>query len=171
MSASERVRGGKSCQAKSGLRLPASRTCAASSITQNANSPGIGAKSANAVVENFMRGLPRSFFPMRRNRLLEIRQRLDASLPRLEFRRQHAVRVEIRQLVLGAVHEREERIERKIRGRQRAGEKIAAHGIGERSVLLDDTLARFGDLAWIALFRLFRKRLTGARIERLLEIV
>src|SRR5207302_1580392 len=112
MSASDRVPIGTSCQAKSGLRFVESSTCFSGSMTANAHSPGIVAMSANAVVRNFIARRRSSLLPMRRNRAVEIRQRLDARFPRYELRGQHAIRVQVRQLQLTAIHERDERIER-----------------------------------------------------------
>src|SRR6266404_2893270 len=51
------------------------------------------------------------FLPMRRNGLVEIRQRFDALLPTLQLGWQEAVGVEIRQLDAAAVHERDHRVE------------------------------------------------------------
>src|SRR5205814_9862592 len=62
---------------------------------------------------------------MRRNGLLEIRQRFDPRLPGLELRRQQSVGVEIRQLHAGPIHERDRRIEPEVRRRQWPDQKLA----------------------------------------------
>src|ERR1700674_396785 len=146
ISASDFVPAGTSLQRRSGFMFSASLTCVAGSGTQNARSPGMRPPSANAVLVSRIgascrgRFIPAGcllfqrrariksdlrFLPMRRNRLVEIRQRLDACLPAPELWWQQAVGVEVRQLDAAAVHERDHRVEREIRGGQRPDEKIA----------------------------------------------
>ncbi len=107
-------------------------TCVAGSIAPNANSAGIGAPSAKAVVVEFHFCLP-----VRRNRLLEIRQRLDARLPRAQLRREQSSESRSGSFDLAALHERDQRIEREVGRRQRAGEEVAAHRAREQRVLVD----------------------------------
>src|SRR5262249_31000600 len=84
------VPAGNPLQAKSGLRLRESLTCATGSIAPKANSAGMTPPSAKAVVLSFMIASS-GLLPMRRDRLVEERQALDPPLPGSKRGRQHAV--------------------------------------------------------------------------------
>src|SRR5262245_61371226 len=103
-------------------------------MTQNVSCPGIGPPSAKAVLVSFialscankfarapLRTIERSrLLPMRRNRLVEVRQRFHTSLPRVQLPREQSFGIEVRQLDLATPHEGERRIEREVGCRQRS---------------------------------------------------
>src|SRR6266540_1031150 len=109
--------------------------------------------------------------PMRRNRLVEIRQCLDALLPPFELGSQQAVGVEVGQLDAGAEHECNGRIQREVRGRQRSDEKLALHVLRHLREFLADRLARVDELLRVALLGLCPERVLDHNVGRLDDIV
>src|SRR6266487_2558351 len=168
MSASDFVPDGTSLQRRSGFMFWDSFTWAAGSITQNARSPGIRPPSAKAVLVSRM---ALRLLPMRRNGLLEIRQRFDPRLPGLELRRQQSVGVEIRQLHAGPIHERDRRIEPEVRRRQWPDQKLARDVARHLGELLGYGLATVGELLRVTLLGLGPEDVVGDRFDCLHRVV
>src|SRR5436190_20053379 len=109
--------------------------------------------------------------PMRRNGLLEIRQRFDPRLPGLELRRQQSVGVEIRQLHAGAIHERDRRIEPEVRRRQWPDQKLALDVTRHLPELFGYGLAPIRELLRVTLLGLGPEGVVGDSVDRLHRVV